>query len=135
VYECVVVGGMKDDSGVVDAPIGRDIKNRKRNAVTDKHSRPAVTHYEVIERFQGYTHLRCRLETGRTHQIRVHLGFIGHPILGDTLYGRKKPVGGLEGQCLHARELTFVHPRTGGRMTVTTPLPDYFVAVLKSMTY
>ena len=132
-YEAVVIGNLREDSGTVDAPIGRHPTDRKRMAVTQKNSRPAVTHWEVLARYPGYTHVRCRLETGRTHQIRVHMAHIGHPLLGDLIYGRKKPELGLEGQCLHARELTFVHPRTGERVTVTTDLPDWFEAVLKKL--
>lgn len=132
-YECVAVGGFRDDSGTVDAPIGRHPTDRKKQCVTAKNSRRAVTHWEVLERFRGYTFLRCRLETGRTHQIRVHLAHIGHPILGDTVYGRKKPEFGLEGQCLHARELTFVHPATGERMTLSCPLPEYFEDILRKL--
>ncbi len=132
-YECIVAGGMKEDSGVIDAPIGRHPTDRKKMAVTEKNSRPAVTHWRVLERFPGYTRLECRLETGRTHQIRVHLSWKNHPILGDTVYGHKKPELGQDTQCLHARELTFRHPRTGEQMTVTCPLPDYFEAVLKKL--
>ena len=102
-------------------------------AVTERGGRSAVTHWEVLERFSGYTHVRCRLETGRTHQIRVHMAHIGHPILGDTVYGAKKPVAGLTGQCLHAVALSFVHPRTRARMTVTCPLPPEFAALLEKL--
>ena len=126
VYECIVRGGFREDSGTVDAPIGRHPTDRKRMAVTEKNSRPAVTHWEVIDRYGAYTHLRCRLETGRTHQIRVHMAYINHPIAGDPVYGVKKPELGLTSQCLHARELTFTHPRTGEEMTFTTPLPEEF---------
>ena len=132
-YEAVVIGNLREDSGTVNAPIGRHPMDRKRMAVTQKNSREAVTHWEVIARYSGYTHIRCRLETGRTHQIRVHMAHIGHPLLGDMVYGRKKPELGLEGQCLHARELTFVHPRTQERVTVSTDLPDWFEAVLKKL--
>ena len=132
-YEAVVIGNFREDSGTVNAPIGRHPTDRKRMAVTQKNSREAVTHWEVLGRYAGYTHIRCRLETGRTHQIRVHMAHIGHPLLGDLVYGRKKPELGLEGQCLHARELTFVHPRTQERITVTTDLPDWFEAVLKKL--
>lgn len=99
-------------------------------AVTEKNSREAVTHWEVITRYGQYTHLRCRLETGRTHQIRVHMAHIGHPLLGDLVYGHKRPEKGLSGQCLHARALRFLHPRTGELVTFTCPLPDYFQDVL-----
>ena len=131
-YECVVVGGMPGERGTVDAPIARDARDRKRMAVA-VGGRAAVTHWEVIARYAGYTHVRCRLETGRTHQIRVHMAHIGHPILGDTVYGAKKPVPGLTGQCLHAVALRFVHPRTGEVVTLTCPLPEEFVNVLRRL--
>lgn len=134
VYEAVVVGRMREDRGTVDAPIGRSERDRKRMAVTQKNSRAAVTHWEVIERYQGYTHIRCRLETGRTHQIRVHMASIGHPLLGDWVYGRPKSgEKGLVGQCLHARELRFTHPRTGEELRLTTGLPEYFTEVLSRL--
>lgn len=129
VYEAIVVGNIKADSGTIDAPIGRHSVDRKRMAVTEKNSRPAVTHFEVLARYQGYTHLRLHLETGRTHQIRVHLSWRNHPILGDAVYGKGKELG-LESQCLHARSLTFRHPRTGELVTVDSELPEYFVNVL-----
>lgn len=132
-YECIVVGGIREDSGTIDAPIGRHPTDRKKMAVIEKNSRDAVTHWQVLERFSGYTRLECRLETGRTHQIRVHLAWRNHPILGDTVYGHKKPEMGLDSQCLHARELTFRHPRTGEEMTVSCPLPDYFETVLEKL--
>lgn len=132
-YEAVVYGRVRDDAGCVNAPIGRCPTDRKRMAVTEKNSRPAVTHYEVIARYRDFTHLRCRLETGRTHQIRVHMEKIGHPLLGDMVYGRKCPAKGLEGQCLHARELRFVHPRTGRTVELETPLPEYFSEVLSRL--
>lgn len=131
VYEAVVRGNLRDDAGVIDAPIGRSPGDRKKMAVTEKNSRPAVTRYEVIARYRGYTHVRCKLETGRTHQIRVHMAYIGHPLLGDAVYsGAKMPEKGLTGQCLHARELKFTHPRTGERIVLTTELPEYFTGVL-----
>ena len=133
VYEAVVIGRIKDDSGTVNAPIGRHPTDRKRQCVTEKNSRPAVTHYQVIARYNGYTHVRCRLETGRTHQIRVHMAHIGHPVLGDLVYGRKKAEKGLSGQCLHARELIFRHPRTGENVHLTCPLPEYFEETLKKL--
>jgi 23S rRNA pseudouridine1911/1915/1917 synthase len=138
VYEAVVIGNIKDDAGTVDAPIGRHPTDRKRQTVTDKNARnaqgrQAVTHYEVIGRYNGYTHVRCRLETGRTHQIRVHMAHIGHPVLGDFVYGRKKPEKGLVGQCLHAKELKFIHPRTGEQIELYTELPSYFTEVLKKL--
>lgn len=132
-YEAVVCGNMKEDSGTVDAPIGRHPTDRKKMCVTSRNSKPAVTHWEVVERFPGYTHIRCRLETGRTHQIRVHMAYIGHPILGDTVYGAKKPVPGLTGQCLHAAGLRFVHPRTGEPVELHCPLPPEFTAMLQKL--
>ena len=132
-YECIVVGGIKEDSGTIDAPIGRHPVDRKKMAVTEKNSKPAVTHWQVLERFSGYTRLQCKLETGRTHQIRVHLSWRNHPIAGDMVYGHKKPELGLDSQCLHARELTFRHPRTGEAVTVSCPLPEYFENVLKKL--
>lgn len=130
IYEAVVCGALRDDKGTISAPIGRHPTDRKRQAVNAKNAREAITHYEVIARYNGYTHVRCILETGRTHQIRVHMAYIGHPLLGDLVYGRKKPEKGLSGQCLHARTLRFIHPSTGETMTVDTPLPDYFTQIL-----
>ena len=127
------MGGLKEDSGTVNAPIGRHPVDRKRMAVDRLHGRPAVTHWRVLERFSGYTHVECRLETGRTHQIRVHMASLGHPLLGDVVYGSKKPWPGLAGQCLHARRLTFVHPATGLPMTLECPLPEWFEKVLESL--
>ena len=129
-YEAVVHGTLREDSGTVDAPIGRHPTDRKRMTVTDKNSRRAVTHWAVIARYNGYTHVRCNLETGRTHQIRVHMAYIGHPILGDMVYGRKRQEKGLEGQCLHARRLKFIHPRTLAHVELECPLPQYFTDVL-----
>lgn len=131
-YECIVVGNLRQDSGTVDAPIGRHPTDRKKMAVTAA-GRAAVTHWEVVARFPGFTHVRCRLETGRTHQIRVHMARIGHPILGDTVYGAKKPVPGLQGQCLHAVGLRFVHPRTGEAVELTCPLPEEFQQQLRKL--
>ena len=132
-YEAIVCGGVREDRGTIDAPIGRCPTDRKKMAVTEKNSREAVTHWEVVARYSGYTHLRLHLETGRTHQIRVHLAWQNHPILGDTVYGHKKPELGLSSQCLHAKELTFVHPRTGEPVTVSCPLPDYFLGILRKL--
>ena len=132
-YVCLVVGGVREDSGVIDAPIGRHPTDRKKMAVTEKNSRHAVTHWRVLERFPGYTLLECRLETGRTHQIRVHMAYRNHPIVGDTVYGRPKPELGQDSQCLHARALTFRHPRTDETMTLTCPLPDYFTRLLEAL--
>ncbi len=131
-YECLVTGNMKQDSGTVDAPIGRSSADRKKMAVVPT-GRRAVTHWEVVARYPGVTHLRCRLETGRTHQIRVHMAHIGHPILGDTVYGAKKPVPGLTGQCLHATGLRFIHPRTGEPVELHCPLPPEFTAMLQKL--
>ena len=132
-YVCIVCGRVKDDSGTIDAPIGRHPTDRKKMAVTQKNSREAVTHWRVLERFAGYTLVECRLETGRTHQIRVHMAYRGYPILGDMVYGHKKPELGQSSQCLHAKELTFLHPRSGERVTVSCPLPEYFDALLQKL--
>ena len=130
-YEAVVVGGLREDAGVIDMPIGRHPRDRKKMAVDRRGGgRRAVTHWQVIARYPGYAHVRCRLETGRTHQIRVHMAALGHPVLGDTVYGGKKPYPGLAGQCLHARRLTFCHPRSGEIVTIEAPLPPYFEGVL-----
>ena len=125
IYECIVVGNLRSDSGTVDAPIGRHPVDRKKQAVV-ANGRSAVTHWEVLERYQGFTHVQCRLETGRTHQIRVHMAYLGHPILGDTVYGSKKPVPGLQGQCLHAVGLRFLHPRTGEAVELSCGLTEEF---------
>ena len=130
-YECLALGNFREDSGTIDAPIGRHHIDRKKMTVTTHNSRHAVTHWEVIARYNGVTHLRCHLETGRTHQIRVHLAHIGHPILGDTVYGGKKAVPGLTGQCLHAVGLRFVHPRTGELVSLSCPLPEEFETQLR----
>lgn len=129
-YECLIVGHMKENSGTVSAPICRDRKDRKKMAVVPG-GREAVTHWEVICEYGDVTHLRCRLETGRTHQIRVHMAYLHHPILGDTVYGNKKAVPGLAGQCLHAAGLTFLHPRTGETVELRCDLPAYFKAQLE----
>jgi len=133
VYEAVVYGRVKEDVGKVDAPIGRHPIDRKRMAIAARDGRNALTHYEVIGRYRGYSHIRCRLETGRTHQIRVHMESIGHPLVGDMVYGRKRAEKGLEGQCLHARELRFVHPRSGEEVRLKTELPEYFTQVLSKL--
>ena len=133
VYECIVCGSFKEDSGTVDAPIGRHPSDRKKMCVTARNSKDAVTHWEVVARYRGYTHLRCRLETGRTHQIRVHMAHIGHPILGDLVYGHKKPELGQDSQCLHAGTLCFAHPRDGRPVMVMAPLPEYFAKVLEKL--
>jgi len=131
-YEAICVGNLREDQGTVNAPIARHRTDRKRMAV-DPEGREAVTHWTVLERLSGYAYIQCRLETGRTHQIRVHMASIGHPLLGDVVYGSKRPYPGLAGQCLHARRLSFVHPRTGERITVECPLPDWFQAVLAKL--
>ena len=132
-YEAIVCGVLKEDSGTVDAPIGRHPSDRKKMCVTQRNSRPAVTHWEVIARYRGYTHIRCKLETGRTHQIRVHMAYIGHPILGDMVYGHKKPELGQSSQCLHAGVLCFAHPRDGHPVMVFAELPQYFKDVLQKL--
>ena len=131
-YECIVVGSLREDRGTVDAPIARHPADRKRMAVV-AGGREAVTHWEVIARYPGYTHVRCRLETGRTHQIRVHMAYIGYPILGDTVYGAKKEVPGLTGQCLHAVGLRFLHPRTHEVVELSCPLPEEFTRMLQKI--
>ncbi len=132
-YEAIVCGGFREDSGTVDAPIGRHPSDRKKMCVTQRNSKEAVTHWEVVRRYRGYTHIRCSLETGRTHQIRVHMAHIGHPILGDTVYGHKKPELGQDSQCLHAGILCFRHPRDGRPVIVHAPLPEYFQQVLEKL--
>ncbi len=132
-YDAIVCGSFREDTGTVDAPIGRHPSDRKKMTVTPRNSRNAVTHWEVVARFRGYTHIRCRLETGRTHQIRVHMAHIGHPILGDTVYGHKNKELGQESQCLHASALSFRHPRDGRPVLVLAPLPEYFQEVLAKL--
>lgn len=132
-YEAIVCGSMKEDAGTVDAPIGRHPTDRKKMTVTARNSKEAVTHWEVVKRYRGYTHIRCRLETGRTHQIRVHMAHIGHPILGDTVYGHKKPELGQDSQCLHAGLLCFRHPRDGHPVIVQAEFPPYFREVLEKL--
>ena len=132
-YDAIVCGNLKEDSGTVDAPIGRHPTDRKKMCVTQHNSKPAITHWEVVTRYKGYTHIRCKLETGRTHQIRVHMAYIGHPILGDTVYGHKKPELGQSSQCLHAGALCFAHPRDGRPILVFAELPQYFKDVLEKL--
>jgi 23S rRNA pseudouridine1911/1915/1917 synthase len=131
-YEAVVVGNLREEHGTVDAPLARHRTDRKRMAVNAEGKR-AVTHWNVLNRYPGYTHVECRLETGRTHQIRVHMAYIGHPVLGDQVYGGKKPYPGLVGQCLHARRLAFRHPRSGDLIQVECPLPEYFEKILHKL--
>ncbi len=130
-YEAVAAGYFKEISETIDAPIGRHKIDRKKMCVTTENSRNAVTHFEVIRQFGGYAHVRLRLETGRTHQIRVHLAYLGHPVLGDDVYG--KPYKGIDGQCLHARKIGFIHPTTGDYMEFTSQLPDYFSSILDKL--
>lgn len=132
-YETVVHGNIKTDEGTINAPVGRHPSQRKKMAVTEKGSRCAVTHYRVLERFGSFTHVSVTLETGRTHQIRVHMAYIGHPVAGDEVYGPKKPEKGLSGQCLHARKIGFIHPRTKEYMEFTSSLPAYFTAFLEKL--
>lgn len=131
-YEAVVIGGLKEERGTVNAPIGRSTRDRKKMAIVPD-GRHAVTHYEVIARYPGYTHIRCKLETGRTHQIRVHMASLGHPIVGDEVYGPSKSKFDLQGQCLHARELTFLHPADGQPRLVKSDLPAYFTDLLHKL--
>ena len=133
VYETVVIGHLREERGTVNAPIGRHPTDRKKVAITTKNSRSAVSHYEVLARYDGYDHVRVRLETGRTHQIRVHLSSLGHPVAGDTVYGPSKSTLGLQGQCLHARTVGFIHPTTGAYMEFTSDLPPYFTAFLAKL--
>ncbi len=132
-YEAIVCGSFREDCGTVNAPIGRHPTDRKKMTVIARNSKEAVTHWEVVARYRGYTHVRCRLETGRTHQIRVHMAHIGHPILGDTVYGHKKPELGQDSQCLHAGLLCFRHPRDGRPVVVQAELPEYFRQVLEKL--
>lgn len=132
-YETVVYGNIKEDSGTINQPIGRNPKDRKKMAVTFKNSKNATTHYQVIQRYNGFTHIRCILETGRTHQIRVHTAHIGHPVAGDEVYGPKKVITKLNGQCLHAKHIGFVHPRTQQWLEFETELPAYFTDFIKTL--
>lgn len=132
-YYAVVYGNINEDEGVVNQPIGRHPKERKKMAVTLKNSKNAVTHYQVLERYGNFTFVKCVLETGRTHQIRVHMSYIGHPLAGDAVYGPKKIIKSLNGQCLHAGEIGFVHPRTNEYMEFKAELPDYFVSFLNKL--
>ena len=132
-YDAIVCGTFREDSGTVDAPIGRHPSDRKKMCVTARNSKEAVTHWEVVKRYRGYTHIRCKLETGRTHQIRVHMAHIGHPLLGDVVYGHKKPELGQDSQCLHAGALCFAHPRDGHPVMVFAELPEYFKKVIEKL--
>lgn len=130
-YQSVVYGHMKQESGTVDAPIGRHPVDRKKMAVTPKNSKNAVTHYSVINQYRDFTHLKLRLETGRTHQIRVHMAYIGHPVAGDPVYGPKKVIESLSGQCLHAGLIGFKHPRTKEYIEIKSELPQYFTDFIR----
>ncbi len=130
-YEAIAVGAFRDTSGTIHAPIGRSPVDRMKMCVTEKNAKDAITHYEVLRQYGGFAHLRLRLETGRTHQIRVHLSYIGHPIYGDNVYG--KVVKGLQGQCLHARKIGFIHPRTEEYMEFVSDLPTYFQKILDKL--
>ena len=132
-YQAVVYGNIKEDKGTVNEPIGRNPKDRKKMAVVYNNSRNAITHYEVIERFGSFTHIKCILETGRTHQIRVHMAYLGHALAGDSVYGPKKVITKLSGQCLHAGEIGFIHPRTNEYLHFTSPLPEYFTNFLAEL--
>lgn len=130
-YRAICYGNFEQDQGTVDAPIGRDVRDRKKMAANEKNGKPAVTHYRVLQQFQGFSYIECELETGRTHQIRVHMTSIGHPLLGDEVYGRRTCKYKLQGQCLHAMTIGFVHPVRGEYMEFTAPLPDYFIHLLQ----
>ena len=132
-YEAIVYGNLKNDRGTVSARIGRNKLNRKKMSVTNENSRAAVTHYNVLKRYKGFTHIRLKLETGRTHQIRVHMSYIGHPVAGDPVYGPKHIIKELKGQCLHAKYIGFIHPRTSKFMEFESDLPDYFKEFLKKL--
>lgn len=129
-YRAIVYGNFNQESGTIDAPIGRDIHDRKKMAVNEKNGKNAVTHYRVLQQFQGFSYIECQLETGRTHQIRVHMTSIGHPLLGDQVYGKRSSKFRLQGQCLHAMTIGFIHPTTNEYMEFSAPLPDYFTHLL-----
>ena len=128
-YEAIAVGSFPEPTGVINAPIGRNPNDRKKMCVTEKNSKSAVTHYEILKQYGGFAYLKLILETGRTHQIRVHLSYIGHPVYGDDVYG--KAVKGIQGQCLHARKIGFLHPRTGEYLEFERPAPEYFQKLLE----
>lgn len=130
-YRAIVYGNFDQTEGTVDAPIGRDVHDRKKMAVNEKNGKPAITHYRVLQQFQGFSYIECQLETGRTHQIRVHMTSIGHPLLGDEVYGRRNSKWKLQGQCLHAMTIGFIHPVKNEYMEFVAPLPEYFTHLLK----
>lgn len=132
-YETIVYGNIKDDTGTINQPIGRNPYDRKKMAVTPQNSKNAVTHFKVLERFNEFTHLAVNLETGRTHQIRVHMAYINHPVAGDDVYGTKKVITKLNGQCLHARKIGFIHPVSGEYLEFTSDLPEYFTGFLNEL--
>lgn len=132
-YRAICCGVLKDDEGIIHTTIGRDEKDRKKMSVNAKNGKDAITHYRVLERFRNYSYIECRLETGRTHQIRVHMASIGHPLLGDSVYSNRKWQYETNGQCLHAYILGFVHPRTGDYIETVAPLPDYFKKILDKL--
>lgn len=132
-YRAICFGVIKEEEGIIDAPIGRDEKDRKKMAVNHKNGKRAITHYKVLERFPEYTYIECRLETGRTHQIRVHMASIGHPLLGDTIYTKRRQPFATNGQTLHAYILGFIHPVTGEYIETTAPLPEYFIKLLEKL--
>ena len=133
-YEAVIIGHLKEQKGSIDAPIGRSKNDRKKMAVTELNSKNAVTRYEVLEEYPGFSYVRLRLETGRTHQIRVHMAYLGHPLAGDGVYGGRNAERIMEGgQCLHARKIGFIHPTTGKYMEFTSPLPEYFTKFLEKL--
>ncbi|MBR1779541.1 MAG: RluA family pseudouridine synthase [Clostridia bacterium] len=132
-YEAIVYGNLKDDAEIIDAPIGRHKVDRKKMMVRMEKSKEAITHYKVVARYEGFTHVRLTLKTGRTHQIRVHMAYIGHPVAGDVVYGPKKVISQLKGQCLHAKYIGFIHPRTGEYLEFESELPDYFKKFLQSL--
>lgn len=134
IYEAIVHGNIKEEEGSINAPIGRHPTDRKKMSIHSKNGREAITHYKVLERFGNYTHIQCKLETGRTHQIRVHMASIGHPLVGDSVYGPAKcPFPNLQGQTLHAKTLGFIHPATKEYLEVNAPLPDYFTSLIKKL--
>lgn len=132
-YRAIVHGRINDEEGCINAPIGRDNKDRKKMAVNEQNGKPAVTHYKVLKAYKEYTYIECQLETGRTHQIRVHMTSIGHPLLGDTVYGNRKSNFHTEGQTLHAMTIGFIHPSTGEYLEISAPLPEYFEKILKNL--